>query len=258
MIEVTHVVSEARQAVQAAARVYVKHTRPWFVGLLLHGSAFKGQYIPGCSDIDLQLYLDDAAFEANGSLPLNLCLEIHRDLSRIDPAPFQYIQCRAVPASGATQAAAGSLGPIPGAYQVLLGTLPVAEATEHELLEDAHRCLEGPEPLVLALPAHLLDHGGHRLAADVRLLCTRVWPTLYHLLVCRTGRPLDVWPRSRESAIALLPEDELLGQQIRAFHRAVCSYYGRGGGSVDRALAVIGCGARFLREAREWYRRSAE
>jgi len=53
---------EVRPIVQAAAAVYVKHTTPWLVGLIVHGSAVKGGYIPGCSDIDFQLYLDEAAF----------------------------------------------------------------------------------------------------------------------------------------------------------------------------------------------------
>jgi hypothetical protein len=97
MIDVASLVPEAREIVRASAQIYFEHTRPWFVGLLIHGSALKGGFIPGCSDIDFKLYLHDGAFQANGDLRFDLSLAIQRDLSRIDPAPFQYIQCYAQP-----------------------------------------------------------------------------------------------------------------------------------------------------------------
>ena len=70
MIDVGVLVPEARHAAQRAAQVYLAHTRPWFVGLLVHGSALKGGVIPGCSDIDLQVYLENRAFDERGRLPL--------------------------------------------------------------------------------------------------------------------------------------------------------------------------------------------
>lgn len=61
-IDLSRFTPEARLIVEQAAKVYIEHTRPWFVGLIVHGSAVKGGFIPGCSDIDLHLYLDKAAF----------------------------------------------------------------------------------------------------------------------------------------------------------------------------------------------------
>ncbi|MFQ5795285.1 MAG: hypothetical protein ACE5JP_09580 [Candidatus Bipolaricaulia bacterium] len=46
MIDVSPLVPEARQTVIDAAHVYLEHTRPWFIGLLIHGSALKGGFIP--------------------------------------------------------------------------------------------------------------------------------------------------------------------------------------------------------------------
>ena len=63
-LAVSGLTPEARPIAAAAAAVYMRHTRPWFIGLVAHGSAVKGGFIPGCSDVDLQLYLDDAAFTA--------------------------------------------------------------------------------------------------------------------------------------------------------------------------------------------------
>lgn len=60
--DVSALVPEARPIAHAAAGVYLRHAEPWFVGLLAHGSALKGGFIPDCSDIDFQLYLDPAVF----------------------------------------------------------------------------------------------------------------------------------------------------------------------------------------------------
>jgi len=35
-----------------SALAYKQHITPWFVGLLVHGSAMKGDIILGCSDVD--------------------------------------------------------------------------------------------------------------------------------------------------------------------------------------------------------------
>jgi hypothetical protein len=107
----------ARPIVEAVSTVYLRHVRPWLIGLMIHGSALKGGFIPGCSDIDLHVYLDDAAFTAQGQLPLEFCLSIQQELAQIDPAPFQYIQCYALP----PRLPAHHIGPVPGAYQMLIG-----------------------------------------------------------------------------------------------------------------------------------------
>ena len=75
MIDVTPLVREARAPVRKAAEIYIRHIRNWFVGLLAFGSAVKGSFIPGCSDIDLKLYLEDSAFVSKWQLPLQVCMD---------------------------------------------------------------------------------------------------------------------------------------------------------------------------------------
>src|SRR5581483_8556054 len=128
MITVSGLVPEAQPIAHAAAEALVRHAEPWLIGVMAHGSAYKGGFIPGCSDVDLQLYLAPAAFGDDSQLPLDLCIAIQRDLARIDPAPFGYIQIRAL----AGVPGPDHVGPIPGAYAVLTGTMPLPEATEQQ------------------------------------------------------------------------------------------------------------------------------
>src|SRR5688572_30765273 len=89
-LDLSGVQPEARPILEQAAHIYIAHTRPWFEGLLAHGSVVKGGFIPRCSDIDLKLYLRDELFEGRSHLPLELSVAIHRELAKIDPAPFSY------------------------------------------------------------------------------------------------------------------------------------------------------------------------
>src|SRR5258708_39835705 len=41
-IDVSHVQESARPIIAQVAEVYIQHLHPWLIGLLVHGSAFKG------------------------------------------------------------------------------------------------------------------------------------------------------------------------------------------------------------------------
>jgi hypothetical protein len=248
MFDLSRVVPEAKSIVQAAATVYLHHTRQWFVGLLVHGSALKSGFIAGCSDIDLQLYLDASAFNVQGSLPFELCISIHRDLSKISPVPFRYIQCYV----WLDSLPEDQVGPIPGAYHLVAGELPVAEATDQQLRDSARKALAEFDPEPVSTLHGLLSHGGGRLEMQVRWLCTDVWPKLYQVLTLQYDDAPRIWGLPKQQAIALLPQDTPLGRAIRAFYQAVQTYY-PAEASVEQALAVIETGVVFLRTAKAWW-----
>src|SRR5258708_7409957 len=112
--------------------------------------------IPGCSDIDFQIYLDDSAFTQEGQLPLSVSLAIQRDLASIEVAPFQYLQAYPLTPHPLPE----WIGSIPGAYTLLLGVLPVPEATSAQLKEAARRALDCVVALPDRLSHRLLEHGG--------------------------------------------------------------------------------------------------
>jgi hypothetical protein len=247
-VDVSRVQPVAQEIVRATARIFIRHTARWFIGLLAHGSAVKGGYIRGCSDIDLQLYLAEDAFSVHGQLPLEVALAIQGDLAQIDPAPFRYIQCYAEHLARAP----GQVGPIPGAYAVLGGRLPIAEATAHELQDAARAALTRLDPYPAYIAKDLLHYGDGRLERTVRYACTDVWPVLYHVLVLQHADAGYVWGLPKPDAISLLPQASSLRQAITIFHAAVVVYYEQEA-SVEHALAVLRQAVAFLSIARTWW-----
>jgi hypothetical protein len=248
-LDLSGVMPEARPAVERAANVYIAHTRRWFVGILAHGSAVKGGFIPGCSDIDLKLYLEPDAFTAEGYLPFAISLAIARDLAPVDPAPFAYIQCYAHSIVSQHQQLL-----IPGTHALLAGRLPVAEATETQLQAQARTALSTSDPLPPHLRDGLLTWSPSRLERNVRWLCTDVWPMLYHLLSVQQRDALRIWRLPKQEAIALTDPQTAEGQAIRAFYAALLAYYpAQTSNSV--ALDILEHGVHFLRAATSWWQR---
>ncbi len=241
------VMPAAQAIVEEVAEVYLKHTAPWFIGLLVHGSAVKGGIIPGCSDIDFQLYLEDVAFSWEGHLPLEVGFAIRRALGQIDPKPFSYIQCYAL----SRQLRPDFVGPIPGTYRLIAGHLPVPEATAEQLRDAAKRALAGLEAPTFVISG-LLGPGSGRLERAVRLLCTQVWPVLYQILTLEESEPIPIWSLPKQEAIRRLPEGTRLSETVRGFYAAVLAYY-PAEQSLDAGLAVIEKGAAFLAEAKAWW-----
>jgi len=247
-VDVSNLRPEARPIVREVATVYLEHTEPWFIGLIVHGSAVKGGVIPGCSDIDFQLYLEDSAFTSQRQIPLELGLSIYRDLSKINLAPFRYVQCATLP----SRLPEGFVGPVPGAYHLVAGRLPVAEATAGQLRESAQRALMELNPMPPFIMGRLLGHGGVRMARSIRLLCTKVWPVLYQVLTLQQDDVIRVWCLPKEQAIRLLPRNTSLSQTIRGFYQAVREYY-PAEDLVEGALSIIESGVAFLGAAKSWW-----
>lgn len=248
-LDLSGVLPEAYEIVRAASKVLIRHTHPWLIGLLIHGSAYKGDFIRGCSDIDLKLYVDDSVFSAGRQLLFDLCMAIQRDLSRIDPTPFQYIQCYA---HGTTQPGQDDVGPVRWAYHMLLGSLPVGEATQEELRKAADTALRRLEPYPSYIATSLLQHGSGKLERTIRFAFTDVWPTLYQILVLQRDDAIHVWGLRKQQAIVLLSAQPNLYDAIQAFYAAVRTYYDVDM-SVDNGLRVLDRAVTFLAGARSWW-----
>lgn len=246
--DVAPLAPEARPIARAAAEVYAYHTRPWLIGVLAHGSALKGGFIPGCSDVDMQVYLAREAFDGGGRLPLALGLAIQRDLARIPLGPFQYIQgyarCRDLPD--------GLTGPVPGAYHMVLGATPIPEASADDLLASAHRALDALRPVPEYIAHGLLTYSQPRLERHARLMCTDVWPLIFQALALTAPDPIAVWRLTKSEAITRLPIASGLRAGAEAFHRVVTWCYADGRPAAQ-LLDIIAKGVAFRSAATAWY-----
>jgi len=247
-LDIAPIVPEAQSIVRDATGIYLQHLSQWCIGVLVHGSALKGGYISGGSDVDLQLYLEPSAFNSNGDLALELCIAIQRDLSKIDPTPFQYIQGYALP----PYPRKGFSRPIPGAYHMVAGRLPVPEATEDELQIAARHALDTLDVSRVFRPQDLLEHGVWKLPQKVRWLCTDVWPTLNHVLTVQRGQGIEVWQLPKHEAMRLLPQESISAQTIQAFYQAICNYYAAEA-PIEEALNAIKYGVAFLQSVKLWW-----
>lgn len=244
LIDVSGLIPEAQAIAARAAAIYLDYTAPWFIGLIAHGSAVKGGVIPNCSDIDFQLYLRDEAYAANGELPFELGVAIHRELAAIDHTPFRYIQCYAM----GTQMRHGWTGPIPGTYHLVAGKIGVPLATADQLRAGAIHTLSTLE----ADAMNLLTSGGGRLERHVRLHCTQIWPLLYQIVALQQNDPIRIWGMAKPAVIAELAESSELGQTIRVYDRAVRRYYPAEESAAD-GLAVLEAGTAFILAAQRWW-----
>lgn len=247
----TNLLDQTRNIIRQVADIYSRHTQNWFIGLVVHGSAVKGGYMQGWSDIDFQLYLEEKAFE-NGQLPLKLCLSIHKDLSKINPYPYQYIQTRILTPSNARYG-----GLVPNTYKLIKGRLLLPELTNGQLYEQAQNALSELNPEKIFLTENLLDHGDDRLLKSVRAFCTVVWPALYQSLTIQKNNGIKVWGLTKAQAVDLLPKNTSMGCSIHEFHAAVLKY-SSDKSSVEYALNVIETGCAFLRGVKCWWDNNTE
>ncbi|MCY9697804.1 hypothetical protein [Paenibacillus alginolyticus] len=139
-----------------------------FRRLIVQGSAVKGGIIPGSSDIDYVLYVDDTGLNEQGTLPTGTCITLHKALSDIDVHPFRYIQLSVITPNNNKY-----LPPISGAYQLLAGKLLEPEATNDQIFQDAVASFHRLQPEVAFNPHQLLDHGELEVGSVVEsFLCS--------------------------------------------------------------------------------------
>ncbi|BBH24348.1 hypothetical protein Back11_56930 [Paenibacillus baekrokdamisoli] len=225
--------------------IILKHIGNSFIGLIVQGSAIKGGFIQGSSDIDYILYMDDSALNEAMRLPSELCIAIHKDLSLIEVWPFRYIQFSVL--SPKTNK---YLGPIRGTYQLLAGHLLVSEATNDQIYQDAVESLDKLIPAAAFDTHQLLDHGEDRIERCTRLMCTIVWPIAFQLLTVIHKDGTRIWGLKKQDSVTLLSSIPSVADEITSFYHSIQSYYPLEQSS-EKALKVIKDGISFIYAAKQ-------
>lgn len=236
-VHVEAVVPEARDVVTAAVEVYRQHCGSALRSVLVHGSAVKGGVIRGCSDVDVALFVDPDWLDASAGETLQRSVAIHRDLARIDPAPFRYLQGHLYRAGSDAKRFA------PQTFTVVWGERRVPVMSPEDVLSAARQSLAALDVDTLSrhYSSDLLDHGGGRLDHAVRYLCTDIWPLLYQAQCVRSGDGASTWARTKHEIVEQLASEPELAEPVRGWLDAVVEHYGTGE-RTDTALAALEAG----------------
>ncbi len=168
--------------------------------VVLHGSAAKGGFIPGFSDVDFIVLLAPECFDEFG-LRLDEAFAIQERIAAIpwERAGAAYPQAYFYDASNIP---AWWTGPIASASRVLHGAFPEQlRPTPERLRAAALRLLRSDLPgLIHGDTASFTDSTDGQLPRRLRLLATSVTPSMFSLLVLRSDDPLGEWTRPKHEA----------------------------------------------------------
>ena len=248
-IDVTGIQPSAQPIIEGIARVYINHLDASLDTLVAHGSGVKGGIIPGSSDLDTVAFVRQERLTAHGALPLNIALDLHRDLARIDPTPFRYLQGRVYPAG--TMPGPGF---IPGTFHIVAGATDIPTATGEDLLVAAHHALASLDSGAAraSISNAMLDHGEGRLNRQMRWTSTDVWPLMYHVACVHLGDGLAAWQRTKHEVLAVLADDPILGDPLAGWFDAVGAHYANEE-TVESALTGLSAAAAFYDAVARWY-----
>ncbi|MCH8290948.1 hypothetical protein IH992_07605 [Candidatus Poribacteria bacterium] len=166
------------------------------VSIITKGSSVKGGFIPGLSDVDLHVYLEDDVFIYSDFLKLEFGLSMQEKMDELigkydlGGGPIQVILINV------SQSPDWS-GPLPGTYIVLYGDGdPFPPPTVEGMLKQDLDGLKNPT-YAYKLISSFLDKGNDQLPNYVRRLNPAVNPALYRVLSLLTRDPAKVWKMTK-------------------------------------------------------------
>lgn len=169
--------------------------------IVLHGSALKGGFIRGYSDIDFMVFLAPPTFNDRGDLPDATVFALQE---RVAALPWQALGFNYPQAYfyDARRMPDWWTGPVPGAYRLLHGALPAGiEATAEALRAGSRRFLQSLPGDLASQLRNFADSDDSTLPRRVRLIGTGVSTSLFVLLTLAGEDPLEVWSLSKLEAL---------------------------------------------------------
>lgn len=217
---------EYEDAIAGLGRDFVEACRSVFgeslVAIIIKGSAVKGGFIPGLSDVDLHIYLKDDAFAYSDFLKLELGLSLQEKMDELireydfGGGPVQVIMINVSKPRDWS-------APLPGTYIVLYGNeCPEPPPSAEAMLEYDRTNLQNPQ-YGYGLVNSLVDKTSDLLAGYVRRLNAAVTPTLYRVLSVLTREPFKAWKMTRFEVLEALEELDI--EAVRQFAGLARKFY---------------------------------
>ncbi len=178
--------------------------------VLLKGSAFKGDFIPGYSDLDLHSFLSPEVMIGRAAPTPELALRFQASIGKLEPRDYgcnsfqlYFLNWERYPEGWAK--------PVPCSYTVLHGELPVGftDVTAEEYRRHAHAALARLPVTVAQLVERGIDKPDRSLPPILRLAGIELKQATYAAASLLTDDPLLIWTLPRHEVLARLSETDL-------------------------------------------------
>ena len=171
-------------------------------GMIVKGSAIKGDFIPYFSDFDVHLFADDRVMRGPLVPDISVAIPFQERFSAIDVDAWQVSQIQ-VMMIAADNPPHGWIPPLPGSYRVIAGNTPPSynNVDSDRFKHQAKLNLSGYARWVETLLGRIVDKPDHQLADSVRLAGTIMKAALYEAAIELGDDPVDVWNRSLQEIL---------------------------------------------------------
>jgi len=234
---------------QAARTAFGPHLRAG----ILKGSAYKGDFFPGYSDLDVHLFIADEVMRSSRVPETSYALAFQEQFGTVRPEDYGISQCQIYFITW-SHYPYDWVRPIPGTYRLIYGELPPGfdEVDVEEHRRNAERYLLQLDGLASWLIGGFVDKPDDGLWRYVRLLGTFLKPLPYQILIVQGGDPAEVWRRRLAGVLAEVEPVACPSRRISAFFEAVRDWeaiYGQ----PDQARRLLRIGLEAVDEVSVWY-----
>jgi hypothetical protein len=188
-------------------------------GAILKGSAYKGGFIPGYSDIDIHVFCDAAVMDGPVAPRREVALALQVALGDIDPADYR-ANALQIFCLDADRYPDDWIPPPAGTYRVIAGVVPQAFHRPVEIAEHRRHALAGLRRsigIIRALPGRIFDHPHGSLPGHIRRLGVEVKTLPYLAGALLHAAPERVWSMPWSEILALTEPVTWPRGDLRAF-----------------------------------------
>jgi hypothetical protein len=171
-------------------------------GMIVKGSAIKGDFIPYFSDFDVHIFTDSRIMRGPLVPDISVAIPFQEKFSAIDVEAWQVSQIQVMIIAADNPPEKWS-PPLPGSYRVLAGSIPpiYQHIDPDQFRTSAAQNLRGNGRWVDTLLGRIVDKPDQQLADSVRLAGTIMKAGLYEAAVVLGDDPITVWNSSLQEIL---------------------------------------------------------
>jgi len=171
--------------------------------IILKGSAFKGDFVPNYSDVDIHVYVEPIALEDDRTPKLEFALKFQEAIGQLSPKDAGVSQFQ-ISFLSADRSPEDWSPPVRGTYRILYGTsVPAMERIPlQEYLERQWLYLEQVEKIRLELLRRFVDKPNSSIPMMVRLTGTYLKGILYALSSVLSKNPEETFSCTLEQLLS--------------------------------------------------------